>query len=176
MTQVNVLFINGWLGAAPSFALHDMRDDTIAVFGNSIHCPEPFNHNDTAGILAAVKRWKDPQIFVALSCGCTTINECAKWVDAIESIPFAMYLSPSFPCGIGTRPVPPVIKRAQEVNSWAADGFNLGQRQAIKLAPGNKTTVLLPRIKSAFTGHGFTPYRADARASLHSEIRRAIAA
>lgn len=173
--KLNIIWINGWLGKYPSYSLHLMRSAMHQEFP-TVYSQEPFNHYDTAGILAAVKRYKDPTGFVALSCGCSTINECLKWVSpAAEVVPFAMYLSPSFPCGIDTRPVPVVVKRAIEVNSAPGDWFNMTQAQAITLAPGNKTTVLLPRIRT-MSFHGNTPGNEAARNALRSEIKRALAA
>lgn len=172
---MNVLWINGWLGAGPSFALHDMRKDTNRIFGNKIYSPEPINHNETDKFIQLIEKWKDDVIVVGLSCGCSTINEAAKWLKIGERIRFAMYLSPSFPCGIGTRPVPPVIERAQEVNSLAGtDVFNPFCRQAIVAAPGNNKSVILPRLKT-WKGHGTTPFDATARAILQREIRSALA-
>jgi hypothetical protein len=174
MAQINLLWINGWLGAAPSWALHQMRDETNRIFGNRIYSPEPINHNQTALFLKRIADWKDDVIAVGLSCGCSTINEAAKWVKLGERIRFAMYLSPSFPCGIGTRGVPPAVERAQEVNSGPWDMFNLGSRKAIERAPGNNKTLILPRLKT-YNGHGTTPLNAQAQTILHNEIRRALA-
>lgn len=175
MSQINVLWVNGWLGKGPSFALHDMRSETNKKFGKLINSPEPINHYETDKFLKLIDQWKDDVICVGLSCGCSTINEAAKWVKIGERIRFAMYLSPSFPCGIGTRPVPPVIERAQEVNSLIGiDPFNLTCSQAIVAAKGNTKTVILPRLKT-WRGHGTTPFDAQARAILHNEIKRALA-
>lgn len=174
MTQINVLWVNGWLGKGPSFALHLMRNDINATFGNRINSPEPINHYETDKFLRLIEAWKDDVIAVGLSCGCSTINEAAKWVRIGERIRFAMYLSPSFPCGIETRPVPPVIERVQEVNSLPViDPFNPTCRQAIVAAPGNNKTVILPRLKT-WKGHGTTPMDATARSILKREIERAL--
>ena len=174
MPQINVLWINGWLGKVPSFALHEMRDWINPQFGSRINSPEPINHNETDKFLRLIKTWKDDVIVVGLSCGCSTINEAAKWVPIGERIRFAMYLSPSFPCGIGSRPVPAVIERAQEVNSLVGtDPFNWTCAQAIVAAPGNKKTVILPRIKT-WNGHGTTPRNQQARLVLKQEIERAL--
>lgn len=172
--QPNILWVNGWLGAKPSFALHEMRDWINGIFGNRINSPEPINHNETDKFIRLINTWKDDAICVGLSCGCSTINEAAKWVKIGERIRYAMYLSPSFPCGIGTRPCPPVIERAQEVNSMPGDPFNWFQRQAIYATPGNTKTVVLPRLKTWY-GHATTPRSPEARAKLKQEIERALA-
>jgi hypothetical protein len=171
--QVNVLFINGWGGDATSFTLAQMRNDVIAKFGLSIYCPPPVNHQETGLILRYMAKWRDDQILVGLSCGCSTINEIIKQTPTGERIPYAMYLSPSVYCGIGSRPVLPIVLRAQEVNSWALDIFNPGARQLIVKSPGNHITTLLPRLKTS-NAHGFTPNNPQARALLKTEIERAI--
>lgn len=173
--QVNVLFINGWGGDATSFELAAMRNDVLATFGKNIYCPPPVNHQETGTILRYLEKWVEDQILVGLSCGCSTINEIIKHAAKGENIPYAMYLSPSRLCGIGSRPVLPIVKRAQEINSWWGDGFNLGNLQCIHLAEGNKTTTLLPRYTSGYA-HGWSPRSPVARKMLKDEIGRAIAA
>jgi hypothetical protein len=84
-----------------------------------------------------------------------------------------MYLSPSIYCGIGSRPVTPIVKRAQQVSSWGLDWFNPGSRQLIKLSPGNMISKLLPTIETG-NAHGWTPRDPKARSALITEIERAI--
>lgn len=171
--QVNVLFINGWGGDATSFELAAMRNDVIAKFGRRIYCPPPVNHNETGLILRYLEKWVDDQIMVGLSCGCSTINEVCKAAPKGDSIPYAMYLSPSMWCGIGSRPVLPIVKRAQQVTSWWGDLFNPGARQLINLQPGNRVSKLLPTINSGYA-HGWSPRSPQARAALKLEIETAI--
>ena len=150
----NVLFINGWGGAITSISLAGLRNRTIAEFGSSIYAPPPVNHQETGLILRYLEKWKDAQILVGLSCGCSTINAIAQHAKKGERIPFAMYFSPSMMCGVGT--VPPIVERAAEVNSNAADPFNPFSRRLIVPADGNVTTKFDARIQSGLR-HGFTP-------------------
>lgn len=168
--EVNVLFINGWGGSITSTSLAALRNRTIAKFGRTIYCPPPVNHQETGLILRYLEKWKDSQILVGLSCGCSTINAIAAHTQKTERIPFALYYSPSMYCGIGV--VSPIIERAQEVNSWGLDFFNPGSRRLIWPAAGNKTTKFDPQI---YTGlpHGTTPNSAAAQQRLFDEIEKA---
>ena len=169
MSEVNVLFINGWGGAITSTSLAGMRAKTIARFGSSIYCPPPVNYTETGLILRYLEKWTDAQILVGLSCGCSTINAIAHHVSKGERIPFAMYCSPSMWCGIGT--VPPIIRRATQVSSWAGDFFNPGTRRLVVRAPGN-TTTHIDEIKTGLA-HGSTPSSPLAVDRLYAEILQA---
>lgn len=170
MYQINVLFINGMGGSWTSQSLAALRNRTIERFGDTIYCPPAVNYRETGLIQRYLAKWKNPQILVGLSCGCSTINAIAGAIDAPEKIPFAQYYSPSMWCGLGT--VDPIIERVQEVNSWAADWFNPGSRQLVKPTPGNTTTKFNPPIKSGLA-HGFTPNSPVAQTVLFNEIEKA---
>lgn len=167
----NVLFINGMGGDMTSFTLAALRNRTIAKFGKRIYAPPPVDYQETGLILRYLEKWKDLQILVGLSCGCSTINAVAKYAAKGERIPFAMFYSPSIWCGVGT--VPPIVERAAEVNSWPADFFNPGSRRLIVPAPGNTTTKFDAPIKTGL-GHGFTPNSPVAEQRLFAEIERAL--
>lgn len=166
----NVLFINGWGGAITSTAIAGMREATIAEFGRNIYAPPPVNYKETGLILRYLEKWKDVQILVGLSCGCSTINEIAKHAKKGERIPYAMYCSPSMWCGVGA--VPPIVERATQVTSWAGDFFNPGGRRLIVPTSDNHTTAF-DEIKSGL-GHGFSPGSAAARNRLFAEIQRTL--
>lgn len=162
MTEVNVLFINGWGGDLTSMTLAALRNRIVGRFGRTIYAPPPVNHTETGMILRYLEKWKDAQILVGLSCGDSTINLIAEHAPKGEDIPFAMFYSPSMWCKLGTTPA--LIKVACEVNSWAFDPFNPGARQLLKPAPGN-TTTKFERIKTNYA-HGLTPNDAEAEQRL----------
>jgi len=168
----NVLFINGWGGAITSTSIASLRNDTVAKFGRKIYAPPPVNFRETGMILRYLEKWKDVQILVALSCGCSTINEIAKYAPKGDRIPYAMYCSPSMWCGVGY--VPPIIERATQVSSWAGDFFNPGSRQLVQRAAGNTVTKI--DVMQTSAAHGFTPGAAGVRERLWKEIERTLAA
>lgn len=170
--MTNVLFINGWGGAITSQSIAGLRDRTVAKFGRNIYAPPPVNHTETGLILRYLEKWKDAQILVGLSCGCSTINLIAKHAAKGERIPYAMYCSPSIYCGLGY--VPPIVERATQVTSWAADFFNPGSRMIVQRAPGNSVTVI-DKMQTA-AGHGFTPGASGVQERLWQEIERVLAA
>jgi hypothetical protein len=167
----NVLFINGWGGAITSTSLAGLRNRTIAEFGEAIYAPPPVNYEETGLILRYLEKWKDVQILVGLSCGCSTINAIAKHAASGERIPFAMYFSPSIWCGVGD--VSPIVERAAEVHSRATDPFNPGSRRLIVPADGNLTTKFDGPIKSGLH-HGFTPDSQEAQQVLFEAIRQTL--
>lgn len=171
MPQVNVLFINGMGGDLTSFTLAALRNRTIAQFGRSIYSPPPIDYKETGLILRYLEKWKDLQILVGLSCGCSTINAIATHLNGTknknERIPLAIYYSPSMWCGVGT--VPSIVERAVEVNSWAGDFFNPGSRRLIIPTNGNTITKFDTPIKTGL-GHGFTPNSGVAQAVLFNAI------
>lgn len=168
--QVNVLFINGWGGAITSGSIATLRNDTVAHFGRKIYAPPPVNHQETGLILRYLEKWKDDQILVGLSCGCSTINAIAQHAAKGERIPYAMFCSPSIWCGLGY--VHPIVERATQVTSWPADFFNPGSRMIVQRAPGNTTTVIDKMQTSA--AHGFTPGASGVRERLFAEIERTL--
>lgn len=169
--EPNVLFINGMGGSFTSGSIAALRERTIAEFGRKIYCPPPVNYKETGLILRYLENWTDDLIIAGLSCGCSTINAIATHAPKGERIPFAMYYSPSVYCGVGK--VPPIIERAQEVNSWAGDWFNLGSQRLIIPVGGNVITKFNDRIKTGM-GHGFTCGSLVAQAVLFSEINKAL--
>lgn len=169
MSEVNVLFINGWGGALTSQSIYGLRERTIAEFGRSIYCPPPVNHTETGLILRYMAKWKDALIPVGLSCGCSTINAVMEVAPQGERVPAAFYYSPSMYCGVGK--VPAIVKVAVEVNSWAGDFFNPFSRNLIVPAPGNETTRF-ERMESGMA-HGFTPKYGPAQVRLFMAIRDA---
>lgn len=170
MAEPNVLFVNGWGGAITSTALAGMRNATIAKFGRKIYAPPPVNYTETGLILRYLEKWKDIQILVGLSCGCSTINLIANYRPG-ERIPYAQFCSPSMYCGVGY--VPANIERATQVSSWGADFFNPGTRRLVVPVGGNKITKI-DEIKTGL-GHGNTPSSAAARERLFAEIERTLA-
>ncbi len=167
----NVLFINGWGGAITSTSLAGLRDRTIAEFGREIYAPPPVNYTETGLILRYLEKWKDAQVLVGLSCGCSTINLIATHAAKGERIPFAMYFSPSMWCGVGY--VPQIVERTAEVHSTPADPFNPGSRRLIVPAGGNAKTTFDPPIRSG-RPHGFTPDSPEAQRVLFDAIRRTL--
>lgn len=169
--MTNVLFINGWGGAATSFSLANLRNRTVAEFGNKIHAPTPVNYTSESQIGGYLDKWKDIQILVMLSCGCSAGNKIAA-LRPKETIPYAIYYSPSRLCGILGFPVPKNIARATQVTSNPWDGFNLGGTMCIKPAKGNVTS----KIDEIYSGksHGWTPDHDGAQARLWSEIRATL--
>lgn len=170
MTEVNVLFINGWGGAITSTSLAGLRNRIIGHFGRKIYAPPPVDYQETGLILRYLEKWKDAQILVGLSCGCSTINEIAKHVAKNEKIPYAMYCSPSMYCRVGR--VLPIIKRATQVTSWGFDMFNPGSRMLIQRAPGNNVTTI-DKMQTR-SSHGFTPGAAGVAERLIKEIDMAL--
>lgn len=166
MRQVNVLFINGMGGKWTSGSLAALRNRTVARFGTTIYAPPPVDYKETGLILRYLERWRDDQILVGLSCGCSTINAIANSITKGERIPYAMYCSPSVWCGLGT--VPKIVERATQVTSWPADFFNPGSRMIVQRGPGNTTTVL-DKMQTS-TGHGFTPGASGVDERLYKEI------
>ncbi len=171
MTEVNVLFINGMGGAFTSMSLARLRNRTVAKFGRKIYAPPPVDYKETGLVLRYLDRWKDAQILVGLSCGCSTINAIAQYANKKERIPFAMYYSPSIYCGVGQ--VSPIVERATQVSSWAVDFFNPGTRRLIAPKSGN-TTTKIDEIKTGLS-HGTTPDSAAAQQRLFAEIQLALA-
>jgi hypothetical protein len=167
----NVLFINGWGGSATSRSLAALRQRTIAEFGNAIYAPEPVNYTNEKQIAGWMDKWKDVQILVLLSCGCSAGNKIAA-LRPNEVIPYAIYYSPSRPCGILGFPVPPNIAKATQVTSNGWDIFNPGAPMSIYATKGNKTS----KIDEIYSGmlHGYTPGHAEAQARLFAEIRASL--
>ena len=91
-----------------------------------------------------------------------------------ERVPYAMYLSPSRLCGIGSRPIPKIVQRAQEINSNVFDVFNLGGMPAVHRAADNSVTTVDKPILTGY-GHGFTPDAPVAIQKLIEAISRAVA-
>ncbi len=172
MTEVNVLFVNGWGGALTSFSIASLRNRTIERFGRRIYAPPPVDYSDESMLARYLDKWKDIQILVMLSCGCSAGNKIAA-LRPNEVIPYAIYYSPSVRCGILRLPVPKNIARATQVTSNRYDIFNPGGILAIKRARGN-TISEIDEIKSGMS-HGFTPGHAGAQARLFTEISRALA-
>ncbi len=164
----NVLFINGWGGALTSFSIANLRNRTIAEFGNQIYAPPPVNYTDESMLARYLDKWVDIQILVMLSCGCSAGNKIAA-VRPKEIIPYAMYYSPSPRCGFLGFPVPKNIAKATQVTSNSWDFFNLGGMMITKPAAGNATS----KIDEIYSGknHGWTPDHAGAQARLWAEIR-----
>lgn len=167
----NVLFINGMGGDLTSFTLAALRNRTIAEFGRAIYSPPPVDYQETGLILRYLEKWKDIQILVGLSCGCSTINAISKYAAKGERIPFAMFYSPSIYCGVGK--VQPIVERAAEVNSWAADFFNPGSRRLIVPEVGNTKTKFDAPIKSGLA-HGYTPNSPVAQRVLWDAIQKTL--
>lgn len=167
--EVNVIFINGWGGDVTSFELASMREAILAEFGRSIYCPPPVNYTETGLILRYLEDWKDPTIFAALSCGCSTVNAVTAHCPPSERIPYAMMMSPSVWCGLGY--VQPVVGKATQVTSWAGDFFNPGGRLIVQRAPDNYITQI-DEIKSGYA-HGWTPRSPLAQRRLAEEIQLA---
>lgn len=169
--MLNVLFINGWGGAITSTSLAGLRNRTVAEFGREIYAPPPVNHTETGLILRYIEKWKNAQILVGLSCGCSTINLIATHAAKGERIPFAMYFSPSMWCRVGH--VRQLVERAAEVHSTPADPFNFGSRRLIVPVAGNTKTTFDPPIRSG-RPHGFTPDSPEAQRVLFGVIRGSL--
>lgn len=167
----NVLFINGWGGALTSFSIANLRNRTIAEFGDQIYAPPPVNYTDESMLARYLDKWKDIQILAMLSCGCSVGNKIAA-LRPKEVIPYAIYYSPSRLCGILGFPVPKNIASATQVTSNPWDGFNLGGMMCIKRASGNTTS----KIDEIYSGkaHGWSPDHAGAQARLFAEIRKTL--
>jgi hypothetical protein len=167
----NVLFINGWGGALTSFSLAGLRNRTIAKFKDSIYAPPPVDYTDESSLMRYLDKWKDIQILVMLSCGCSAGNKIAA-MRPNEVIPYAMYYSPSRRCGFLGFPVPKNIAKATQVTSNKWDWFNLGAAMITFPAKGNATT----KIDEIYTGdgHGFTPGNLTAQERLWREIEATL--
>ena len=170
--MTNVLFINGWGGAFTSQPLAWLRNRTIAEFRDRIYAPPPVNYSNEDMLFRYLDKWKDKQILVMLSCGCSAGNKIAG-LRPNETIPYAIYYSPSRLCGILGFPVAKNIAKAQEVNSNNFDGFNLGAMQMIYRKKGNDVTKLEDRMYSGMN-HGFTPNYLPAQERLFAEIRASL--
>lgn len=170
MREVNVLFINGMGGKWTSSSLAALRNRTIAAFQRTIYSPPPVDYQETGLILRYLEKWKECQILVGLSCGCSTINAIAATVKK-ERIPYAMYCSPSIYCGLGK--VPDVVEKATHVSSWQADFFNPMSRRIVQRVGGGYKNIDFMQTSA---GHGFTPGADGVDALLFSEIRKAQAA
>lgn len=169
MTEPNVLFIHG---AGPNTLLgghlEAMRNATIARFGRSIYAPPAVDHTETGLISRYLDKWKDIQILVGLSCGCSTINKIAA-SRPNERIPYAMYCSPSMWCGVGY--VSQSIERATQVTS-VMDFWNPGGRTLIQPQGGNTRSVI--DTLQTDRGHVATPTYPAAIQRLFAEIERTL--
>jgi hypothetical protein len=167
----NVLFINGWGGKVTSASLAALRNRTVMHFGNKIFAPDTVNYTNEEALMSYLDKWKDPQILVMLSCGCSSGNKIAA-MRRNEVIPYAIYYSPSRLCGILGFPVPSNIAKATQVTSNPWDMFNLGAARMIKPMRGNTTS----QIDEIYAGmpHGSTPGHGGAQARLWAEIRAAL--
>jgi hypothetical protein len=166
--ELNVLFIHG-AGPNNFFGGHleAMRNATIKEFGREIYCPPAVDYTETGLIARYLDKWKNPQILIGLSCGCSTVNAICK-SRPLERIPYAMYCSPSIWCGLGY--VPPNVERATQVTSvW--DFFNPGGRMIVQRAHGNNVSVI-DEIKTNHR-HVATPSAPGVYDRLFTEIRRA---
>lgn len=169
--ELNVLFIHG-AGPNKLFGGHleAMRNATIKEFGRTIYAPPAVDYTETGLIARYLDKWKDDQILVGLSCGCSTINAIAASRPA-ERIPYAMYCSPSIYCGLGY--VPGNVARATQVTSvW--DFFNPMGRMIVQAEKGNTRSVI-DKVQTNYT-HESTPSAPGIYARLFTEIRRAQAA
>ena len=167
MREINVLFINGWGGDMTSQSLAGLRNRVLARFQRTIYAPPPVNHTETGLILRYLEKWKEDQILVGLSCGCSTINLIAKHAPKGERIPYAMLCSPSIWCGLGT--TPDIVQRATHVSSWPADFFNPMSRRIVKRDDGSFRGIDFVQTSAA---HGFTPGAAVVTERLIAEIER----
>lgn len=169
--MTNILFINGWGGAMTSFSLANLCYRTRAEFGDQIYAPPPVDYTNEGLLMRYLDKWKDKQILVMLSCGCSAGDKIAA-LRPKEEIPFAMFYSPSRLCGILGFPVPKNVAKATEVNSNYFDGFNPGALKMIYPKSGNDTT----QIDRMFSGkmHGWTPDYIPAQERLFAEIRATL--
>jgi hypothetical protein len=173
--EVNILFIHGW-GPDALFgqALETLRRNTIAEFDDTIFAPPALDYQEAAKMMAYLARWKDDTIMVALSCGCGRVNMLAKDMPA-ERIPFAMYCSPSIPCGMNPvqklGAVPVNIERALQVTPSSDWFFNPFRQNLIYAAPGNTTSKI--EFMQSDRGHGTTPLYGPAQDRFFAEIKRA---
>jgi len=169
--EVNVLFIHG---AGPNImfggALEQLRNITIRHFGRRIYAPPAVDHQEAGLIARYLDKWKDDQILIGLSCGCSAINKIAASRPS-ERIPFAMYCSPSRWCNLGY--VPPNVRHAMQVTSNAWDGWNLGGAQIVQRRDPTQGS-LVEVFKSGY-GHTTSPLHPHAWARLREEIERALA-
>lgn len=167
----NVLFIHG---AGPNAllggALEQLRNKAIAEFGRKIYAPPAVDHSESGLIARYLDKWKDVQILVGLSCGCSAINRIAA-SRPNERVPFALYCSPSRFCNLGT--VPPNVERAMQATSNTWDGWNLGGAQIVQRTPGEGGTA----IDEFYTGYGHvnSPLHPQVWARLKAEIARVLA-
>lgn len=167
----NVLFVYGWGGWITSQTLSALRSRTIAEFGNQIYTPEPLNYTDEAGIARYMDKWNDVQIFGVLSCGCSAAAKIAG-MKPKEVVPYAMFFSPSRPCGMLGFPIKQNIARATQVTSNSGDLFNPGKAMLVKRAAGNNVSVI-DEIDTGY-GHGYTPLHPGAEARFFAEIRATL--
>lgn len=166
----NVLFIHG---AGPNIllggALETLRNQTIAEFGNKIYAPPAVDWTETGLIGRYLDKWKDVQILVGLSCGCSTINAIAQSRPK-ERVPFAMYCSPSRFCSLGY--VPPNVERAVQATSNNWDGWNLGGGKIVqRSSSGSPVDVITTGY-----GHISSPLHPSVKKRLFDEIRLTLAA
>jgi hypothetical protein len=140
--KLNVLFIHGW-GPDALFggALETLRNNTLAEFGRSIFSPASLDYQEAVKMMAYLAAWKDDTVLVGLSCAGGRINMLAKQMPK-ERIPFAMYCSPSIPCGMNgimkLGAVPSNIERALQVTPAFDPFFNPFRSNLIYHAPGNR--------------------------------------
>lgn len=167
----NVLFINGWGGALTSASLANLRNRTIAKFGDAIYAPPPVDYTDEGMLMRYLDKWTDVQILVMLSCGCSSGAKIAE-LRPKEVIPYAIFYSPSRLCGMLGFPIPKNIAKATQVTSNPWDGFNLGVTRLVRPEKGNTTT----KIDEIYSGmnHGFTPGHQGAEQRLFSEIQATL--
>jgi hypothetical protein len=171
MTQVNVLFINGWGGALTSVSLAGLCDRTRTEFGRSIYAPPPVDYTNESMVMRYLDKWVDVQILVMLSCGCSAGAKIAA-LRPNERIPYAAFYSPSRPCGILGFPIPKNIDRATQITSNPFDIFNPFGPTVIKRGSGNNRTEI--DVINSGRNHGFTPGCPVAQRRLWDEIQRAL--
>lgn len=169
--MTNVMFINGWGNALTSQSIARMRNRMIQEFGDQIYAPPPVDYNDASTMLRYLDKWRDVQILVPLSCGCTSINAIAA-MRPNEVIPYVMYCSPSLPCGFGRTVVPKNVAKATQVTSNAFDVFNPGGYKIIKAAAGTDPKRI--DVINSGARHGYTPDSPLAQARLIAEIKATL--
>jgi hypothetical protein len=137
--------LQGVYGAGPDGAfgggMRWLGDQVKSVMGSSVYVA-PLLDYDTRGdyekLVARLRKWRDPIVLYAHSCGCMVITRAAK--EAGVEIRYLMAIAPSVFCPV--EPLRPNVIRATQGSSWALDAFNLGSRQLLSVASGNKITKL----------------------------------
>ena len=94
---------------------------------------------DYQELLRRLRRWRDPTVLYAHSCGCNFITHGSVEVSQ-KQIAYLLAIAPSIYCKCA--PLKSNVLRASQGTSNWLDFFNPGARMLVSTAPGNQVTKL----------------------------------